>query len=243
MPLFSSRAFIIKSSELNEQDKLVYLYTNDRGLIKGIAPGALKFKNRFGSKLELFTLNNVFYYYKETKELITLSKIDLIKSFYNKLSEESNMFYFYLIAEIILKYIPRNHKDPRLFRLLESIVESLENNVSVKLLTLYFILWIQRIEGKMFNTKICYSCKSKISDTGWLSSNFEGTLCNKCKTNEEHKLTKEEIYFINWTKNNSPNNLKEFELKFNINNLISSMLKKIEFDAEINLKTKYFIIN
>ena len=242
MPLFSSKAFVLKTSELNEQDKLIHLYTQDRGLIKGIAPGALKSKNRFGSKLELFTKLNVFYYHKETKELITLTKADLIKSYFNLISKETNIFYFYMISELILKYLPQSHKDSRIFRLIESIFEALEEKISIISLSVYFLIWIQRIEGKMFNPDICYNCKKKINNTAWLATNFEGILCSDCKSNEEIKFSKYELEFIKWTENNSPKSLKNINVEINMKNLIYVLLKKIEFDAEINLKTKYLLL-
>jgi len=242
MPLFSSKAFILKTSELNEQDKLIHLYTQDRGLIKGIAPGALKSKNRFGSKLELFTKLNVFYYHNETKELVTLTKADLIKSYFTLISKELNIFYFYLISELILKYLPHNHKESRIFKLIEAIFEALEDEISIDILSVYFLIWIQRIEGKMFNPYICYNCKKKIDNNSWLALNFEGILCSNCKSNEEIKFSKHELDFIKWTERNSPKSLNNLNFEINIKNLIYILLKKIEFDAEINLKSKYFLL-
>ena len=55
MPYLAVNAFALGSTRFKEQDKLVYLLTLDKGIIKAIAPGALKARNRFGSVFELFT--------------------------------------------------------------------------------------------------------------------------------------------------------------------------------------------
>jgi len=116
MPNASTRAFVLGTSPFNEQDKLVHLLTFDRGILRAIAPGALKNRNRFGSLLELFTEGEFQYYWKEDKEMITLSKGDIVKSYFNTVSEPQNIFYFYLVSEILLKFIPYNHRDKRIYR-------------------------------------------------------------------------------------------------------------------------------
>ena len=65
MPLASTQALILGSFPINEQDKLTQLLTTDRGILKAVAPGALKSNNRFGSLLELFTEGNFIYYWNE----------------------------------------------------------------------------------------------------------------------------------------------------------------------------------
>ena len=57
MPIGSTQAFVLSAAPLNEQDKLVFLLTVEKGILKAVAPGALKAKNRFGALLELFTDN------------------------------------------------------------------------------------------------------------------------------------------------------------------------------------------
>jgi len=49
MPLASTQGFVLGCTPHNEQDRLVYLYTQDKGIIRAIAPGSMKAKNRFGS--------------------------------------------------------------------------------------------------------------------------------------------------------------------------------------------------
>ena len=106
MPQASTLALVLSSTPLNEQDKLVSLLTAERGLLKAVAPGAAKMKNRFGSLLELFTAGEFHYYWHEDKELATLSKGEIKKSFFPVVSAAENVFYFYLMAEIVLKFIP-----------------------------------------------------------------------------------------------------------------------------------------
>jgi recombinational DNA repair protein (RecF pathway) len=74
MPIAAAQAFVLGSSPLKEQDRLIHLLTLDRGILRAMAPGSLKFKNRFGSLFELFTEGEFHYYWQENKDLITISK-------------------------------------------------------------------------------------------------------------------------------------------------------------------------
>ncbi len=93
MPHASAQAFVLGATPFNEQDKLVVLLTKNKGILKAVAPGSFKYRNRFGSLLELFTEGDFQYYWKENKDLITLSQGDIIKSNFNIVSDIQNVFF------------------------------------------------------------------------------------------------------------------------------------------------------
>lgn len=241
MPTASTQAFILASMPFNEQDKLVHLLTEKRGILKAIAPGSLKSKNRFGALLELFTQGHFFYYWNEEKELITLSKGEILTSYFNTVSLPENIFYFYLISEIILKIIPFQQKDERIFRLVNSVLKNRKAGIRMDLLLLYFMIWILRIEGMMFNPQICYNCFSKNIQTAWLKKNFRGILCPDCKSTEKFKLNHEELLYIQWTQNNPPDGMQGWAEKINTTKLIQIFISKTENHAECSFKSKRFL--
>lgn len=241
MPQDFVRAFVLGSLPINEQDKFIYLLSQKKGLLKAIAPGSLKVKNRFGSLFELFTKGEFFYYWKEDREIITISKGEIINSYFNTISNPENIFYFYLISEILLKSLPSNQKDKRIFKLIESILSNRIEGVEMNFLLLYFLVWILRIEGMMFNPLICYNCFLKNTNKAWVKNNFRGLLCIKCKTNEKFTLDTEELKYIKWTEKNSPNNLNIWKNKIDINKMIKLFVKKIEFHIECTLKSSQYI--
>jgi DNA repair protein RecO (recombination protein O) len=241
MPTASTKAFILDSTPFGEQDKLVYLLTQDQGILKGIAPGSLKSKNRFGALFELFTKGHFFYYWNEEKELITLSKGDILTSHFNTVSRPENIFYFYVISEIILKLVPYQQKDEKIFRLLNSILENRKTGIRMDLLLVYFLIWILRIEGMMFNPSICYNCFAKNGETAWLKTDFRGILCAGCKSNETLKLNRDELLIIQWSQHNSPEKIEIWTEKINLPKLIQILVKKVENHAECSIKSKRFL--
>ena len=241
MPQGSARAFILGSSPINEQDKFIYLLSQEKGLLKAIAPGSLKVKNRFGSLFELFTKGEFFYYCKEDKEIITISKGEIIKSYFNIVSNPENIFYFYLISEILLKSLAPNQQDKRVFKLMESILNNRVEGVEINFLLLYFLIWILRIEGMMFNPSICYNCFLKDINRAWVKNNFRGVLCEKCKNNEKFTINQEELNYIKWTEINPPKNSNIWKNKIDINKMIKLFVKKIESHTECTLNSSRYI--
>lgn len=241
MPTASTKAYILASMPFNEQDKLVHLLTQRRGILKAIAPGSLKSKNRFGALLELFTEGHFFYYWNEEKELITLSKGDILTSYFNTVSRPENIFYFYTISEIILKLVPFQQKDERIFRLLSTILQNNNTGIRMDMLLLYFLIWILRIEGMMFNPRICYSCFAKNIQSAWLKKDFRGILCSNCKSTERLKFNGEELLYIQWTQKNSPEKSEDWMENIDPSKLIQVFVKKIENHAECSLKSKRFL--
>ncbi len=242
MPNASTQAFVLGTSPFNEQDKLVHLLTFNRGILRAIAPGALKNRNRFGSLLELFTEGEFQYYWKEDKEMITLSKGDIVKSYFNTVSEPQNIFYFYLVSEILLKFVPYNHRDKRIYRLVRAMLENRIKGIEMNLLLLYFLIWILRIEGMMFNPQICHNCFAPHIQQAWMRTDFRGILCSKCKTNENLMFTGNDLQFIQWTEKNAPKDLDIWQDKINREKLIRMFKGKIEHHGEFSLKSSQYLV-
>jgi DNA repair protein RecO (recombination protein O) len=241
MPQASTLALVLSSSPLNEQDKLVTLLTANRGLLKAVAPGAAKIKNRFGSLLELFSEGEFQYYWHEDKELVTLGKGEIKKSFFPVVSAAENVFYFYLLAEIVLKFMQPNHCDTRVYKLLLAILHGREKKLAMDWLLLYFLVWLLRSEGLLFNPNRCSNCANRDFSTAWLRRDYRGLLCPACKTNERLALGREELGYIGWTANHSPEDSGTWSGRFAPAPLIRIMVGKIEYHGEFSLQSRRYL--
>ena len=241
MPQASTQALVLSTSPLNEQDKLVCLLTSSRGLLKAVAPGAAKMKNRFGSLLELFTAGEFIYYWKEEKELATLSKGEIKHSFFTVVSAAQNIFYFYLIAEIILKFVPLNQRDSRLYKLLLATLHGREKGLAMDWLLLYFLVWFLRSEGLLFNPARCANCSAAGLTRAWVRSDHRGLLCADCRTNERLSLNQEELAYIHWTKNHHPRDAEQWRNRFSPAVLMRLLVGQIEYHGELTLQSGRYL--
>jgi len=204
MPLAQSEAFVLRTFNTGEQDKIVVLFSRDFGLFRGIAKGARKFANRFGSSLEPMSYVKVFYYEKEIKELVTISNCDLLESFFDIQKDLDISLTLSYFSELIEEFSPARSKDDTLFRLLLSTLQALKTWTSPEFLSAYFEAWTLKINGLLPDFKTCKKCRNEITDSGWLSLKRDGIFCNSCALQKKEEIKPELNAFIKWVKKNPP---------------------------------------
>ena len=104
MPSFKAKAVVLKTHNLGEADKILRLYSQEKGLIGAVAKGARKFKSKFGGRLELF--NFIDCELSKGKSLDILTQAELVRNFKNISSDFNKFLFCQLISEIILKTHP-----------------------------------------------------------------------------------------------------------------------------------------
>ncbi|MFC2169514.1 DNA repair protein RecO [Acidobacteriota bacterium] len=204
MPLEQSEAFILRTFNIGEQDKIVTFFSSDKGVIKGIANGARKFGNRFGSSLEPLSHVKVYYYEKEQKDLVTISNCDLLESFFEIQKDLKTTFALSYFIELIEGFSPTRSKDSVLFRLLLSTLNALKGGGNLDLLSVYFETWFLKIGGVLPDFKKCKKCRAPITASAWLGPKRDGIICKKCVLQKKEEIKIEMIPLLQWIKKNPP---------------------------------------
>ena len=55
-------AINIKSYNLSESDKILLMYSRDKGLLRGVAKGAKKTKSKLGGRMDMLVANKLMLY-------------------------------------------------------------------------------------------------------------------------------------------------------------------------------------
>ena len=204
MPLLQSEAVILRTYPIGEQDKLVVVFSRERGVIKGVAKGARKFANRFGSTLEPMSRVRAFYYEKERLELVTISNCDLIESYFDVQKDLDVACALSYFAELIVEFSPSLACDDVLYRLLLTLLQGFKERGEVRLLSRYFESWFLRINGWLPEFRRCKSCRKEIAGEGWLAPRRDGVYCANCAHERRDAVGPEAAAFTAWAKKSSP---------------------------------------
>lgn len=242
MPFEQSEAIVLRSFNVGEQDKIVVFFSRDKGVIRGIAKGARKFGNRFGSSLEPLSLVNVFYYEKERKDLVTVSNCDLLESFFEIQNDLKTSFTLSYFAELIEEFSPSRAKEDVLYRLLLSVLRSLKAGGDLNFLARYFEAWFLKINGVLPDLNKCKKCQKTLTDSGWLSPKKDGIFCDHCAPQKKGEIKPELGSFVQWIKKNTPP--KKGPLPFSSQKLerIKKTLQEIIiFNLEKEPKTLHYL--
>ncbi len=185
MPLFKTRAIVLRTLKLSETDKLVTLFSETYGKIKCVAKAARRLKSRFGASLEPMTYLSLIYFGKETQEIYRLNQCDIIQS-YQSVREDPTKFYtsIYFI-ELVEAMIGERHPEPEIFHLLvSSLSASMQLNVLDNLCRLFEIRLLA-LAGYKPRLSLCLVCK-KESKSPWVGFSFskQGIICQPCQNSE-----------------------------------------------------------
>ncbi len=91
MGLRSTAAVVVHSLRMTGSSKLVTLISERYGLLKVMAKGARRPKSRYGAALEPLTLVDITYYHKDTRDIQSLSDVEIRES-YDMLKTDIGLF-------------------------------------------------------------------------------------------------------------------------------------------------------
>ena len=188
MGLFETEGIILKSYSLAEADKIVVLLTQNEGVVRGVAKGAKRLKSRFGGGLEPFSVVNLTYFQKEERELVSISGIELVQSYFESASDPLFLQKFSYLVELLIEFAPPHDPNEKLYRMAKVCLETAAKiPESLEAVALYFELWILRLGGYLPDWNRCDECRRIINpgeNTG-LQTNFH-LLCQQCQRSRKN---------------------------------------------------------
>src|SRR5215813_5265420 len=165
MALFETEALILRSYNLAEADKIVVCLSRSAGLIRGVAKGCRKLKNRFGAALEPFTLVNLTYYEKEHQELVSFRQVEILKSRFNLSANASILTGFSYMGDLLIDFSPPHQANDNLFRMALACFEAAAETPSdLDAVLRYFEVWLLKLEGFLPDLRACASCQNPFAD-------------------------------------------------------------------------------
>jgi DNA repair protein RecO (recombination protein O) len=186
MSLFETEGIILKTYSLNDADKIVLFLTEKHGLIRGAAKGAKRLKSRFGGGLEPFTVVDISYYQKEERELVSIRAIELVKSYFDVISDPYILQNFSYLIDLTVEFAPPHDPNEKLYRMVKICLENAAGAPeSLNIITLYFEFWLLRLGGYLPNWERCDVCKRLLNETeaAFLQTDFHlyCAVCRKSK--------------------------------------------------------------
>ena len=177
----NTEAFALRSYPLRENDKIVNLFTKDYGKIRGVARGARKMKNRFGSCFEPFTRLEVEFHRKKEVELVNINNATIIRSPYRLETLLDLSWHLAYMGEIVDTISPEWEPEPVYFRLLTKLFDAVEGKGNIATLTRYFEVWTLKLHGVFPETEHCVECRRELGERRVsYSGEARGFLCPSC---------------------------------------------------------------
>ena len=123
---YKTEAVVLRSLRFGEADRVLHLYTLDRGRVGAVAKGVRKTKSRFGARLE--PLSHVeLLLHEGAGELQTITGVELIRS-HRAARENPHRLAVGLVGlEAMLRLFSEQERNPRAFEALTRFLDVLDD--------------------------------------------------------------------------------------------------------------------
>jgi DNA repair protein RecO (recombination protein O) len=182
MPARETEAIILKTFPLGEADRLVSFFGRSSGRIRGVAAGARRVKNRYGSTLEVLSHVQIWYVEKETRDLVRIQQADLLESFHKAQSDYGLSTGLAVISEISELILPEHEVSEPMFRLILLAAQEVERTGDWNLPLSYFAFWTVRLGGWLPRFDRCVACNAPFgAGPAFYEAHEPGLYCEKCR--------------------------------------------------------------
>jgi DNA repair protein RecO (recombination protein O) len=182
MPARETEAIILKTFPLGEADRLVSFLGRTSGRIRGVAGGARRLKNRYGSTLEVLSHVQLWYVEKETRDLVRIQQCELIESFNKAQSDYELSTGLAVVSEISELVLPEHEVAESMFRLILLVAREIERTADWGVPLSYFAFWTVKLGGWLPRFDRCALCSESLGDRPAFFAPWEpGLQCEKCR--------------------------------------------------------------
>lgn len=182
MANYKTEGIVLKSIKLGEADKIITIYSNERGKISAVAKGIRKTKSKFGARLEPFSHVNLLLYDGRNLDIVT--QVELISSFREIREDFDKVVYGAAMLDLLEKISPLEEKDEVVFDFVLSSLQALSLvSKNIPLLLAAFDLKLMSIAGFRPNFKNCAICSEEATSFKKeviFSCEWGGLLCDRC---------------------------------------------------------------
>jgi DNA repair protein RecO (recombination protein O) len=178
-------AVVLRSIRLGEADRVLHLYTLDRGRVGAVAKGIRKTSSRFGARLEPLSQVDLMLH-QGSGELLTVTGVELTCS-HRLTREDGYRLNVGLIgAEAMLRLFSEQEGNPKAFEALTKFLDALDvaepgraSRPAFDPLVLAFQLKLLWLAGYLPHLGSCAECGSPAPFAGY-SARAGGVVCPAC---------------------------------------------------------------
>jgi DNA repair protein RecO (recombination protein O) len=177
--LYRVSAVVIRQRELGEADRVLVLYSHERGKLSAVAKGVKRPRSKLAGSLQLFSQAEVQLASGRSLDVVTQARS--VNAFYRIRQEMQRYLRASYAAELVDVMTEEGMADPGLFELLVGTLSALDSGGNPVTLTYSFEVKLLSRSGYGPELDACASCGSEIGGkTRGFSVTQGGVLCARC---------------------------------------------------------------
>lgn len=199
MPTYPVHAVNVASFPLGESDKVLTLFTAEKGLVKAVAKGARKPGSKIGGRADLLNVNKILLATGKTFEII--NQAEVLETFSRIRMDLERLSYSLYYAELTTIFGQGLIEESAAYfvYLVDALRAQNETKVDPAFLALRFELNLLDMLGYRPELTVCIGCRSAVSDYIIAGFHYElgGIVCERChsegkRTRHGYKIAEDE---------------------------------------------------
>ena len=205
---FVTDAINLKSYNLSESDKIIVMYSKEKGLIKGVAKGVKKPKSKLGARMDLLVANTLMLH--KGRNLDTICQAEVVNSFYKTRQDMDKICYSMYVTEVVHNFgIEEDPCSQTIYNLLYKTLNTIsgaESKVEILIAVIKFQLKMMIESGFSIELDSCLCCHESLEEeTMFFVPNLGGIVCENCAKH------------VHYNKKQIPHKLRDFFKQMAIN--------------------------
>ncbi len=194
---YTTDAINLKSYDLSDSDKIILMYSKDKGLIKGVAKGVKKPKSKLGARMDALIANTLMF--AKGRNLDTICQAQALNTFKQSREDIDKLMISSYISEVVSNFgVEEDPCSKEIYDLLYKALDKISHSESKKdvlIAAIKFQLKMMLISGFALELDTCLCCGERIlNDDMYFSQDMGGIICEAC--NETFKVKTKMHYKI-----------------------------------------------
>ncbi len=176
---YQTEAIILRRSDFSEADRLLTLYSREKGKVRAIAKGARKPQSRKTGHVELFMRTR--FLLATGRDLDIITQAELVEAYEGLRTSLVRTTYAAYAIELLDRFTAEEDKNLALYDLLANTLARLEKASDLLLAARYYELRLLALSGYQPQLFTCVGCDKPIEEEDqFFSAELGGLLCPGC---------------------------------------------------------------
>ena len=180
--VYRTQAVVLRRTDFGEADRLLTVFTPERGKLRLVAKGARKPSSRKSGHVELFSRGQ--FMVAVGRELDIVTQAETLEPFLPLREDLERTTYAYYVSELADAFTAERDENGPLYRLLVEAYGWLCADDDLALIARYYELHLLGLVGFQPQFFACVGCRNPLEpEVSYMSAADGGILCAKCGRN------------------------------------------------------------
>lgn len=240
---YRAQGIVIRHREFGEADRILSLYTLEKGKVQAIAKGVRKIKSRKAGHLEPFT--QVILQLAKGRNLDVITQVDTIRNFENIKKNLILTAQASYVLEILDRFTYEEGENRPLYNLLIETLVRLDNGISPAIAVHYYEVHLMDILGFRPQLQECVVCGAAIQpENQYFSAKLGGVVCPRSLSGDPSawSISMKALKYLRFFQRSPWPQVKNRSIPEEVDKELSVLIEKyLTYLLEYNLKTPGFL--